>query len=291
MAAGAGTPLLAPGGNGTPGLADVKEWQRASDFVSLYSTMQQDYNAGAGLAGASTPSGSDKLLAWQSGVAKAMTIGNLAAVFSSGGGLDLGYQAPGSYLAAPNPDVTASGSYSLGTTVSDVRLAKAGTGLLDIQLGDGSAGGRLRVVDSPSSSQPSIVGTGSSVNGLGFIGGIACILQGGNRRAAFSSGLELAGADAFSWTAGLDAYGGAPDTQLSRAAAGVASVDTTTTGDGLGLLKFGGGRARGLTSAAGVATTTQYPSAGDWGIHKNTTLGTVVLAYNDGGTVKSVQLA
>lgn len=290
MPAGPGTPLLAPGGNGTPGLADVKEWQRASDFVSLYSTMQQDYNAGSGLAGATTPAGADKFLTWQSGVAKAQTIGSLAAVFSSGASLDLGYQPPGSYLSAPIPNVTASGSYAIGATSSDVRIAKATTGTLDVQLGDGSAGARLRVVDSPSTSLPSIVGTGSATNGLGFLGGIVLIQQGGNRRAAFSSGLELAGADVFSWTAGTDAYAGAMDTQISRPAAGTASLDTTTTGDGLALLKLGGIRLLGFTSTTTNATTTQLPNAKDLAVHKNTTTGFVYLAFNDGGTVRAVQM-
>ena len=44
------------------------------------------------------------------------------------------------------------------------------------------------------------------------------------------------------------------------------------------------------TSAAADPTTTEYPTSGQWGIHKNTSSGDVFLAYNDGGTIKKVQL-
>lgn len=44
------------------------------------------------------------------------------------------------------------------------------------------------------------------------------------------------------------------------------------------------------TSAADPALT-NVPTAGNAAIHKNTTTGNVFLAYNDGGTVRKVQLA
>ena len=44
------------------------------------------------------------------------------------------------------------------------------------------------------------------------------------------------------------------------------------------------------TSTAADPTTTEYPTSGQWGIHKNTSSGDVFLAYNDGGTIKKVQL-
>ena len=47
----------------------------------------------------------------------------------------------------------------------------------------------------------------------------------------------------------------------------------------------------GYTSTAADPTTTDLPTAGDYGIHKNTTSGTVYLAFNDGGTIKKVALA
>ena len=47
----------------------------------------------------------------------------------------------------------------------------------------------------------------------------------------------------------------------------------------------------GYTSSAADPTTTDLATAGDFGIHKNTTSGTVYLAFNDGGTIKKVALA
>ena len=44
------------------------------------------------------------------------------------------------------------------------------------------------------------------------------------------------------------------------------------------------------TSTSADPTTTEYPNDKDAGIHKNTTSGNVYLAYNDGGTIKKVQL-
>lgn len=47
----------------------------------------------------------------------------------------------------------------------------------------------------------------------------------------------------------------------------------------------------GYTSTTADPTTTELATAGDFGIHKNTTSGTVYLAFNDGGTIKKVALA
>lgn len=44
------------------------------------------------------------------------------------------------------------------------------------------------------------------------------------------------------------------------------------------------------TSTSADPTTTEYPNDKDAGIHKNTTSGNVYLSYNDGGTIKKVQL-
>jgi len=46
----------------------------------------------------------------------------------------------------------------------------------------------------------------------------------------------------------------------------------------------------GFVSSAAAPTTTELPSDRDLAIHKNTTLGTVNLAFNDGGTIKTVSL-
>lgn len=47
----------------------------------------------------------------------------------------------------------------------------------------------------------------------------------------------------------------------------------------------------GRTSAASDPTTTEYPTSGDWGIHKNTSSGNVYIAANDGGSIVKAQLS
>lgn len=49
-------------------------------------------------------------------------------------------------------------------------------------------------------------------------------------------------------------------------------------------------RFTGSSSSSADPTTTELPNARDWGIHKNTTSGNVFIAYNDGGTIRKVQL-
>jgi len=96
------------------------------------------------------------------------------------------------------------------------------------------------------------------------------------------------------WTGfGFAAAGnpGSLDSIITRAAAGVFSFDTSTAGNALAVLKFGTGVCRGRTTTTAAPTTTEYPSDKDWGVHKNSSSGVVVLAYNDGGTIKSVQLS
>lgn len=41
---------------------------------------------------------------------------------------------------------------------------------------------------------------------------------------------------------------------------------------------------------AGAPNVPDLPLSGEWGVFKNTTSGDVVLAYNDGGTIKTVTL-
>ena len=49
-------------------------------------------------------------------------------------------------------------------------------------------------------------------------------------------------------------------------------------------------RLLGVIQTTADPTTTELPSASDCAIHKNTTSGKVYLAYNDGGTIKKVEL-
>lgn len=48
---------------------------------------------------------------------------------------------------------------------------------------------------------------------------------------------------------------------------------------------------KGDTSSAGAASTTEYPTDGDWGYHTNTGLATYRLAKNKGGVIYTVLLA
>lgn len=82
----------------------------------------------------------------------------------------------------------------------------------------------------------------------------------------------------------------ADDVSISRSAAGVLLVNTTSA-DGLGLLAFGNARCRGFTTTAAAATTTEYPTTKDWGLHLNTTTGVVSLVFNNAGAIKTVALA
>lgn len=72
---------------------------------------------------------------------------------------------------------------------------------------------------------------------------------------------------------------------VTAPAAGTLSVE-----GGAGKLAFGGGRCLGLTSSTGDASTTEYPTSGDWGLHKNTTSGVTSIVRNDGGVIKTAAL-
>jgi len=66
----------------------------------------------------------------------------------------------------------------------------------------------------------------------------------------------------------------------------------TSTGNGevVGTFKVGGSVLRGLTTTALDPTTTEFPNANDWGLHKNTGSGAVFLTFNDAGVIKKVAL-
>jgi hypothetical protein len=59
---------------------------------------------------------------------------------------------------------------------------------------------------------------------------------------------------------------------------------------GSGFVSFGALRLVGRTATAADPTTTELPTDKDVGIHKNTSSGSVFLAYNDGGAIKKVEL-
>lgn len=47
---------------------------------------------------------------------------------------------------------------------------------------------------------------------------------------------------------------------------------------------------KGDTSSSGPASLTEYPTAGDWGFHNDTTAATFVLARNIAGTIRTVAM-
>lgn len=76
------------------------------------------------------------------------------------------------------------------------------------------------------------------------------------------------------------------------ATGGDTDIGITLTSKGTGGVVFSGAlRMKGFTTVAGVPTTTEYPTAKDFGIHKNSSSGVVSLVYNDGGVIKTVALA
>lgn len=78
----------------------------------------------------------------------------------------------------------------------------------------------------------------------------------------------------------------------SQAAALNAATGDLFLAGSLDLGFLAGGNFRLLAASSGSAdpTTAQLPNSGDLRIHTNTTTGRVYLAFNDGGTVKKVQL-
>jgi hypothetical protein len=123
-------------------------------------------------------------------------------------------------------------------------------------------------------------------------------VRGGNARAAetvspfFNGGsLFLLGGNASSSATGA-ANGGGVDINGGRGFGSGVSGAVRLGTDGTNVSRvtvrntiFG---LNGYTSSTAAATTTQLPTSGDFGIHKNTTSGDVHLCFNDAGTIRSV---
>lgn len=105
-----------------------------------------------------------------------------------------------------------------------------------------------------------------------------------------SSGFWLGSGAVFGWSASASNFGATADTGISRAGAADFAFGNGTAGNAVGTLKFGGARCRGFTTTAAAATTTEYPTDKDWGIHLNSNTGAVHLIFNNAGAIKSVQL-
>lgn len=71
---------------------------------------------------------------------------------------------------------------------------------------------------------------------------------------------------------------------------GVDNAQTLTAKTLTDPLFAGGTKFKGFTSSTGAASVTELPDDKNFSIHKNTTSGAIVLAYNDGGAIKTVAL-
>ena len=222
----------------------------------------------------------------QAGASKSATAANIAALAPQGTII-------GTTGATANVVPRASGTGGVTLKASDLVVNDPASGWLGIDTNSGATIQFLKQIGFPngSLSVPGLVfapgsgvnagmlwdpGTGSAIyeiNGEARLG-----IEVGSYRLRVSTAWEMAWSSTSVATA-------TPDTGLKRSAA---SKLVATDGQG------GIGSLNGLrppTSAAGVATTTQLPNSGECCVHKNTTTGFVHLAYNDGGTIKSVQLA
>jgi hypothetical protein len=177
------------------------------------------------------------------------------------------------------------GSSNTGPTIAaagagsnlDLSLATTGTGQVLIPAG---------TVAKPGIGFAGTNTTGLSLSGTNLFLNIAGVAQ---FLVAGTAGARLASGGVWSWASGtLDGAG--PDTGISRAGAADLAFGSGTAGNATATLKFGNARCRGYTTTAAAATTTEYPTDKDWGVHRNSNTAAVHLVYNDGGTMKSVQL-
>ncbi len=124
-----------------------------------------------------------------------------------------------------------------------------------------------------------------------------------NRLMLHKRGIQVGGGRVALQTGGVYGFGtaNADSTGLNSVDGGLSKVDASTIGIGDGTagdasrdLALRNLTASGVfsqqTSTTADPTTTEYTTDQDWGVHKNTTSGNVFLAYNDGGTIKKVQL-
>lgn len=112
-------------------------------------------------------------------------------------------------------------------------------------------------------------------------GDIIFNLQNGELKAGVYNGADVVYASFGSFT------GAITDTQHGTRSGGNLHPNATTSVSGFmsGADKTKLDRYKGDTSAAGPATTTEYPTDGDWGFHTDTVGGTYELAKNKGGTI------
>ena len=179
--------------------------------------------------------------------------------------------------------VLGTGAYGLVLDNSTVRLfggtsnvaVDVNTGVTVLQIGNTSTAGYADVVTGSTELRGKTAGSTATTN---ITGGHLTLMSGagasGSAGAANGGHVNLLGGQG---------YGTGTRGQVRLGYNGVDVGRVTVRNTILGL--------NGYTSTAADPTTTELPTAGDCGIHKNTTSGTVFLAFNDGGTIKKVALA
>ena len=171
-----------------------------------------------------------------------------------------------------------------GNTEGFLFLRSIGNSTLDVPSYNGGTtriilGGRNITASAPDAPTDSIIqGRDRLAGDTAVISGGPLTLRGGNG-ASGSAGAAHGGH--LNLAAGLG-YGTGNRGQVRLGYDGTNVYRVTVRNTILGL--------NGYTSSAADPTTTELATAGDYGIHKNTTSGTVYLAFNDGGTIKKVAL-
>ena len=145
----------------------------------------------------------------------------------------------------------------------------------------GNSGGTIGWLIGAGSNSPQI----SPLSATGYITGYA----GFNTNASpFLVKGSDASANSGNWTGGdLRFIGGAGFGSGARGVVALGYDGTTTSRVTVRNTIFA---LNGYTTTAVAATTTELPTSGDFGLHKNSGSGAVHLCYNDGGTIKSVAL-
>ncbi len=242
----------------------------------------------SGAPAATTPlSGTELVPVAQGGASKATTTGAIAALAPAG---TIG----GTTGTTANVVPRASGTGGSTLKASDLVVNDPASGWLGVDTVDGATIQFLKQIGFPNGtlSVPGLVfAPGSGVNsGMLWDPATGSAIYEINGEARFgievgSYRLRLSTAWEIAWSASSVATANPPDTGLKRSAA--AKLVGTDGAGGIGSLNG----LRPPTSAASAASTTQLPNSGECCIHKNTSSGAVHLAYNDGGVIKSVQLA
>lgn len=210
--------------------------------------------------------------------------------FQVGSGATVYFENTGGFIRRTAPSDTMLFAPANGSTTFSLigagtaQFGAQGQASFTLNLLDGATGGTQGTFTVSGGTRGGNTGAGHIVRLIGGAGSTATTGTAGGR-------LDLLGgaANGTAANAGGDVRiaGGAPSSTGARGVVALGYDGTnvsrvTVRNTILGL--------NGYTSSADDPTTTELATAGDYGIHKNTTSGTVYLAFNDGGTIKKVAL-